>query len=467
VTFRRAACRCGHYAGTHITEAREAALRNAPLKIDTAYVAPGMYVAQLDRPWLATPFLFQGFEISDAAELEQLRKYCRYVYVDIKRSTMSGPEIQARLQRATDSRGLKITAATQSKAAPPTLLQRLAAFLLRFDPSGWLSARLGGVHVYQSQTTTRAEAPIAAQAYTQATAVLSHVLDAVRDGGNVDVEDVRGAVNPIIDSVLRNPDAMAWLLTLKKRDEYSYNHSIATSVWGVVLGRHLGFDRRSLEILAVGGLLLDIGKTRIPDAILQKQGELSAYESDLVQQHVEIGADLVRNAAGIGQEVVDMIQSHHERHDGSGYPQGLAGADIPVFGRIAGIVDCYDAMITPRSYAGAKSAYMVVRELNTEKGKKFQRELVEQFVQALGMFPSGSIVELNTGEVGIVIEQNRVRRLRPKVMLLLNPAKQPLQENKILDLRKLPSDERDAESVWIASGLEPGAHGIDPKDYFL
>jgi len=467
VTFRRAACRCGHYAGTDITEAREAALRNAPLKIDTAYVAPGMYVAQLDRPWLATPFLFQGFEISDAAELEQLRKYCRYVYVDIKRSTMSGPEIQARLQRATDSRGLKITAATQSKAAPPTLLQRLAAFLLRFDPSGWLSARLGGVHVYQSQTTTRAEAPIAAQAYTQATAVLSHVLDAVRDGGIVDVEDVRGAVNPIIDSVLRNPDAMAWLLTLKKRDEYSYNHSIATSVWGVVLGRHLGFDRRSLEILAVGGLLLDIGKTRIPDTILQKQGELSAYESDLVQQHVEIGADLVRNAAGIGHEVVDMIQSHHERHDGSGYPQGLAGADIPVFGRIAGIVDCYDAMITPRSYAGAKSAYMVVRELNAEKGKKFQRELVEQFVQALGMFPSGSIVELNTGEVGIVIEQNRVRRLRPKVMLLLNPAKQPLQEHKILDLRKLPSDERDAESVWIASGLEPGAHGIDPKDYFL
>jgi hypothetical protein len=124
-------------------------------------------------------------------------------------------------------------------------------------------------------------------------------------------------------------------------------------------------------------------------------------------------------------------------------------------------------MITPRSYAGAKSAYMVVRELNAEKGKKFQRELVEQFVQALGMFPSGSIVELNTGEVGIVIEQNRVRRLRPKVMLLLDPAKQPLQEHKILDLRKLPSDERDAESVWIASGLEPGAHGIDPKDYFL
>ena len=443
-------------------------MSDARLKIDTAYVAPGMYVAQLDRPWLATPFLFQGFEVSDAADLAQLQKYCRYVYVDIKRSSMPGPEIEARRQRASDSRSLRITAVKPGNAAPaPTLLQRLAAFFLRFDSSGWIGARLGGPHVYQSRTSTRAEAPQAAKAYAVATGVLSRVLDSVRDGGAVDVEEVRGAVNPMIDSVLRNPDAMAWLLTLKKRDEYAYNHSIATSVWSVVLGRHLGFDRKSLEILAVGGLLLDIGKTRIPDALFQKKDALSASESDLMQQHVEIGADLVRNAAGIGQEVVDMIISHHERHDGSGYPQALAGADIPVFGRIAGIVDCYDAMITQRSYATAKSAYMAVRELNNEAGRKFQRELVEQFVQALGMFPSGSIVELNTGEVGIVIEQNRVRRLRPKVLLLLNSAKQALPEQKIIDLRKLPSDERKAGAVWISSGLQPGAHGIDPKDYFL
>ena len=129
MTFGRVVCHVGHYPATDITEAREAALRNAPLKIDTAYVAPGMYVAQLDRPWLATPFLFQGFEIRDTAELEQLQKYCQYVYVDIKRSTMSGPEIQARLQRATDSRGLKIATATQSAAPPPTLLQRISSIL--------------------------------------------------------------------------------------------------------------------------------------------------------------------------------------------------------------------------------------------------------------------------------------------------------------------------------------------------
>jgi putative nucleotidyltransferase with HDIG domain len=448
--------------------ARGADLRDARLKMDTAYVAPGMYVAQLDRPWLATPFLFQGFEITGAAELAQLQKYCRYVYVDIRRSSMPAGEIEARMQRASSSRSLTITApGTRQQAPPPSLFQRLLAVLLRFDSTGWLSARLGGVRVYHSQTTTRAEAPHAARAYAAAASVLNRLLDSVRDGGTVDVEEVRGAVNPMIDSVLRNPDAMAWLLTLKKRDEYAYNHSIATSVWGVVLGRHLGFDRKSLEILAVGGLLLDVGKTRIPDEILQKKSALSAYEGELIQEHVEIGADLVRNTAGIGQEVVDMILSHHERHDGSGYPRGLAGADIPVFGRIAGLVDCYDAMITERSYASAKSAYKAVRELNAEAGKQFQRELVEQFVQALGMFPSGSIVELNTGEVGIVVEQNRVRRLRPKVMLLLDAAKQPLAEQKILDLRKLPSDERKAGSIWIIAGLEPGSYGIDPQDYFL
>ena len=151
----------------------------------------------------------------------------------------------------------------------------------------------------------------------------------------------------------------------------------------------------------------------------------------------------------------------------AGYPRGLAGADIPVYGRIAGIVDCYDAMVTERSYAPARSSYDAVRELNNQSGVLFQRELVEQFVQALGMFPTGSLVELNTGEVGIVIEQNRVRRLRPKVMVLLDAKKQPVRKNVTRDLRKLPSSTANPKGVWISHGHEAGAFGIDPKDYFM
>ena len=161
-----------------------------------------------------------------------------------------------------------------------------------------------------------------------------------------------------------------------------------------------------------------------------------------------------------------MIQHHHERHDGSGYPKGLAGADIPVFGRVAGLIDCFDAMTTKRPYAPARSAYDAVRELNSLSGTAFQRELVEQFVQAVGMFPTGSLVELNTGEVALVIEQNRVRRLRPKLMLLLNADKTPVSRHALMDLKAKPAGGDEDEARWILRGLEPGAFGLDPKDYF-
>jgi len=346
-------------------------------------------------------------------------------------------------------------------------MRRIASKLAGLDPSGTMRMRLDGVHQYRNKVSTRKEAPKAANAYQNAVTAMNDVLSQVRDGRAVDVDTVRNAVTPMIDSVLRNPDAMSWFMTLQKQDDYSYHHSIACSVWAVVLGRHLGFDRRSLDKLAIGGMLLDIGKTRVPEELLTKPDALSPYEADVMCQHVDFGMDMVSTSKGLSRDVLDMIESHHERYDGTGYPRGLAGADIPVYGRIAGIVDCYDAMVTARPYADARSSYDAVRELNSLAGTLFQKELVEQFVQALGMFPTGSLVELNTGQVGIVIEQNRVRRLRPIVMVCLDAAKQPLKKYRTLDLRKLPSKTSDPNAVWITHGHEPGAFGIDPKDYFM
>ena len=157
---------------------------------------------------------------------------------------------------------------------------------------------------------------------------------------------------------------------------------------------------------------------------------------------------------------------HHERNDGSGYPKALAGADIPVFGRIAGLVDCFDAMTTKRPYAPARSAYDAVRELNSLSGTLFQKELVEHFVQAVGMFPTGSLVELNTGEIAVVTAQNRVQRLRPMLRLLSNADKTPLAAQQALDLGSSRGRRGQSDSRWIVRGLDPGAFGLDPKDCF-
>ena len=217
----------------------------------------------------------------------------------------------------------------------------------------------------------------------------------------------------------------------------------------------------------MGGILLDVGKTKIPDSIINKEGSLTQEESAVMDMHVDYGVELAQDIPGINDDILKMIECHHERHDGSGYPKGLEGADIPVYGRIAGVVDCYDAMISNRPHRPARSSYDAVRELNLMVGTKFQRQLIEQFVQALGMFPTGSLVELNTGEVAIVIEQNRVRRLRPKVMLLLDRDKQFFRSSKMLDLQKVPCDEGQRRARWIVHGHEAGAFDINPKDYFL
>jgi HD-GYP domain-containing protein (c-di-GMP phosphodiesterase class II) len=239
-------------------------------------------------------------------------------------------------------------------------------------------------------------------------------------------------------------------------------------VWALAFGRHLGLDKETLTSVGTGAMLLDIGKTGLSTELLKKSGKPTAEEWRLIQTHVSQGVALLRAAPQVDSRIVTMIATHHERFDGSGYPHKLKGDEIPLIGRIAGIVDCYDAMITARSYAKPKSAYDAVRELTRLGGIAFPAELVELFIQAVGVFPNGTLVEFNTGEVGVVIGQNRYRRLRPQVTLILDAQKQTREEFTTVDLLTCDENSGKAEpSLWITRGLERGAHGIDPAEYFL
>ena len=443
-------------------------MQSKRVRVDTMNLEKGMFVALLDRPWLETPFILQGFEIRDESEIGLLRKFCNHVYVDLKRSAVSEKQIMAAHRVAGQSHDPFASDALRNANATkrPSMLARLLRVFSRLDPTGRMAGTLNSSLRYENTVPTREEAPQAAHAYGLAVDMMNEVIQDLRDGSGIQVDKVKDAVNPLIDSVLRNQDAMAWLMTLRKRDDYAYHHSIATAVWALILGRFLGFDRNRLRTLAMGGILLDVGKFAIPESITAKDGPLTEEEAEIMRAHVDYGERLARKTPGISEEVLEMIRSHHERHDGSGYPNGIAGSDIPVYGRIAGLVDCYDAMISRRPWAEPKSSYDAVRQLNLMAGKEYQRELVEQFVLALGMFPTGTIVELNTGEVGIVVEQNRVRRLRPQILLVMDRHHQPLETNKLVDLKKLPSDENQSRSRWIVKGHQTGAFGLDPEDYF-
>ena len=169
---------------------------------------------------------------------------------------------------------------------------------------------------------------------------------------------------------------------------------------------------------------------------------------------------MVLDSGLLNQDVISMVHHHHERHDGSGYPDGLAGNAIPIFARIAAIVDCYDAVTSHRPYARAIAPSEAIKILHEGKGYLFQPELVEEFIQAIGIYPAGSLVELSSGEVAVVVAEYRTRRLRPNVMVMLDENKQPVKEVKMVDLR-VQTHLEDGRPLEIVTGLEAEAYGID------
>lgn len=414
----------------------------------------GMYVAQLDRPWLETPFLFQGFTIKDTAEIAELQRHCRHVYIERAKS------IGVAATKAVPVR-------SQSKPKERSWSFKRLKQIFRRDTLEPVATCAKPGEFYVNTVSTSTELPQARAILTQASSLFAEMMAQVRQGAKLDVTVLEQAVSPMLESLLRNGDAMAWLARIKQTDDYTYGHSVSCSIYAIAFGRHLGLPKEDLHALGLGGLLLDVGKTKIPRELLGKSGELTAAEMRMMRDHVRYGLDILEGSKGVDSRVLSMVRSHHERYDGSGYPDGLKGAHIPVFARIGGIVDFYDALITPRVYAAAVSAFDAVRDLHRGANRLFQSEMVEQFIQAVGVFPNGALVELSTGEVGIVVEQNRVRRLRPKVALILDAGKLPLAEPKTLDLKDVSAELGEPGATWIDRGLEIGAYGIDPARYYL
>lgn len=409
----------------------------------------GLYVHTLDRPWEGTPFLFQGFELDNEEDIRTLRGLCKRVTVLASREDAS--KLRAEASAAEKSR--RPAAVT----GPDPLL------LLAEDPKALLSRV-----PERDPVEFKSELNVAAEALGDARRQVNDIFDRVKTGAAMDPQELSGTMDAMVNSVFRNRDAMGWLARMRSKDDYLYSHSLATSVWALTFGRHLGLDKETLKILGTGAMLLDVGKTRIPDRLLNKSGALNPTEWKLLQLHTRYGAKLIAQGDKVDPRLVAMVEQHHERFDGSGYPSGLKGDEIPLVARLAGIVDAYDAMISERSYAKAKSAYDAVRELMRQSGKAYQPELIDLFVQAVGVFPTGTLVELNTGEVGVVVAQNRFRRLRPEVTIILDASKKPCQDFTTVNLLTCAANsDNNKPGLWIERALEHGAYGIDPAEYFL
>ncbi len=416
-------------------------------KIDVQYLEVGMYVAELDRPWLGTPFLFQGFEIRSPDAIEELKRYCKWVYVDIPDTYAGTPERRPRA-----------TATVRRETAQPTEAeQKVSRDFLK------IINQPRPAPVYTDQRGLEQELGEVREHHAIARALIYEILDDIRSGKNIHSIKAKRVVGELTESVIRNPDALTCFIQLKKRDEYTAQHSLRVCILAIAFGRHLGLDRDALQMLGMGALLHDIGKIKVPLEILNKPGALTEYEFSLMKSHVPRGVELLERMPGIPRPAIEVARCHHERFGGSGYINALKGEQIGFFGMIGGIVDCYDAITSDRAYRAGMSAHTALKQMYDWRGRDFHPGLVEQFIQCMGIYPIGSVVELNTGEIAVVVTTNRVRRLKPRVTLVLNANGTPYTAPVTVDLMSHKTG--DGRPCEIDRVLEPGVYGIDPVRY--
>lgn len=408
------------------------------LKIPTSDLAIGMFVSGLDRPWLETPFLTQGFMIECQDDIIRLQKYCESVFIDSRRSAKLGMSTRRGAPNHSDPK--------KTKERPRIPIERIFAGRT--------------IKPYRDDISWDEELPGAQRALTTLIGDIDDMFEHVSEGEKLNVIKLRKSVEPLVDTISRNPDACLWVSRLKQHDQYTYQHSLGAAMWSVSLGRQLGLPRHDLRSLAMGCMLMDIGKLRVNPELLKAERELNLEDAAELAAHVGHGLEILQECGVLNQDVIDMVAHHHERYDGSGYPSGLARDEIPPFARIAAIVDTYDAITSTRDYAPAVSPSDAIKLLYNARDEDFQAELVEAFIQAIGIYPAGTLVELSSGEVGVVVAEYRTRRLRPKVMVLLDADKKKLRNSKVIDLQEEDANSG-ASSLSIKKSLEPQAYGID------
>jgi HD-GYP domain-containing protein (c-di-GMP phosphodiesterase class II) len=419
-------------------------------KIDIRDVQLGMYVAELDRPWLETPFMFQGFELTSHAALEKIRDLCKYVWIETDLGKDYVPPI----------RGANAAFARMQQLADEDAVIREKVRRLVLEPRPRLPRQ-----PYLDKTSFEEELGHAKSIHADTREAMLAAIHDARRGKPIDTQLAIKAVGRMVESVIRNPDALVCLSQLKEVSEYTALHSIRSCILALAFGRHLALSRDELQVLGLGAMLHDIGMIKVPEHILSKHEELTSREFDTMAKHVVWGLDILRSSGDLPPGSLEVVAQHHERGDGGGYPQRRRGTGITPAGYIGAIVDVYDAITSDRLYNKGLSAEDALKRLYEWREKDFEATLVEDFIRCMGIFPIGSLVELSTGSVGVVITINRARRLKPKVALALTASKTPYSARIVTDL--LEHTDGQGREIKISRVLPAGTHGINPMDYIV
>lgn len=397
-------------------------------KIDVTDLKPKMFIHDINCPWLDHPFLRNRFLVESELDIERIAEYgIRQVYIDSER----GPDMP------------EAPSAEEVRKQLDNRMQLLGQNLRRVPPR---------VSLEQERVQAR-------HLCREANRIVHNVLQDCRLGKQVELELVEPVVSGIADSIFRNPDAIVSLLRIKQADKYTFQHSVAVGTLLISFCRALDIDRKTIELVGLGGLMHDIGKMQMPNAILNKPGKLTEAEFEIMKQHVHCGRLVLQKTRGISPIALSVAAEHHECYDGSGYPLGLKGDRISLYGQMASVVDVYDALTSTRIYHTGREPTEVLRKLLEWSGHHFNVTLVHQFIRCIGIYPVGTLVRLESGYLAVVVEQHHEDLLHPKVRAVFNSQSRVFMPPHDFDLSKPGCQDR------IASFEVPSRWGIDTGRY--
>lgn len=396
------------------------------IKVFSEDLQPGMFVAELDRDWSDSSFLLQGFVIEGPEDIEEVKKQCEFVYVDFR----SDDEFKQYRLKTTRSTSYKKQLESQNLDAGYNLRTKLKPALSRRRKSSRL---------------------------------MKGVLDKIMLGEEFDLQGVKESVKENVKQVLENEEAMLMMTMLKSANEDVAEHSLNVSILAIAFAQALKFSQSEVEDVGMSALLHDIGQMRVEKSIIQKEGKLNQNERMEVVKHTRHGFDILSAKHDLTPSCIDVALSHHERLSGQGYPRGLKGDQISKVVRLISIIDVFDSLTSHQSFRKGLSVMEAYKILMAGKGTHFDENMVLKFIEWRSIYPPGSIVEMESGEVGIVVKTNKQQKLKPKVLLVLDEYKQARRE-RMVDLAKFDLDP-ESKPYKIIKAFENSAFGIDLQDY--
>lgn len=406
----------------------------------------GMFVSDLDRPWHETPFPVQGFHIRSQDDVQALVSHCRWVMIDVaeSRGSLSQDPVTGR-NGVFSQRSGRRGRGREALELPPLSIREPVAYS-------------------ESRVPLQKELKASKRLLADAEQALGQTFRSLDSEQGPDFRPAAAITRRMAASVIRQPNALLWLSRTRQYDDFVYRHALNTAVWAMVCGRQLGLNEELLNHLGMGCLLSQVGKTALPRELLAREHQLSPEDFATYRGYVGRGVDMLAQS-GLPRAVMTVVQYHRERHNGSGFPKGVRGDRIPLLAKVAGIAEFFESVITPRGEHKPLTPARAVSMLYEMRNIEFQEDLVESFIQSIGVYPTGSLVELSDGQRGVVVSHSPERRLMPRVMVMQGADRQPLKAARVIDLVRFNQSRGSGDALTVRDCLPYGTDGLDPEHF--